>query len=62
MYLNEQQFIELNRAREQQLARELEFRRVMRERMLEEGLPGDSTAPIPRRRIRWRGTHSPGHA
>lgn len=65
MYLHESSFTELARVREQQLARELELRRRIRERMLEEELLDVDTAPRPRQRIqriRWRGGHRLGQA
>ena len=62
MYLNESSFTEQMESREHQLARELELRRVIRERMLEEGLLEDSAAGRPHRRIRWRGVRRLGHA
>lgn len=54
MYLNESSFTEQMESREHQLARELELRRVIRERMLEEGLLEDGAAHKPRQRVRWR--------
>lgn len=63
MYLNESSFTEQMEAREQQLARELELRRVIRERMLEEGLLDDRALGTTHLlHFRWRGAHRPGHA
>lgn len=62
MYLNESSFTEQMRLREHQLTRELELRRMIHERMRQEGLLDEITVPKTHHHIRWGGLRHLGHA